>query len=38
LLEDLNQRLYENIQDAKLLEECRQELKAGLEGYSYHEK
>jgi arginine decarboxylase len=38
LLDDLNQRLNSSIQDKTLLEECRQELKAGLEGYSYHEK
>jgi arginine decarboxylase len=38
LLEDLEQRLRDNIQDTTLLDECRRELKAGLEGYSYHEK
>jgi arginine decarboxylase len=38
LLDELNQRLNSCIQDKTLLEECRQELKAGLEGYSYHEK
>jgi arginine decarboxylase len=37
LLDDLNQRLSSSIEDKALLEECRQELKAGLEGYSYHE-
>lgn len=35
---DLEQRLTQSIDDAKLLEICRLELKAGLEGYSYHEK
>lgn len=38
LLAELNQRLDNSIEDVTLLEECRQELKAGLEGYSYHEK
>ncbi len=38
LQEELSQRLAQSIDDAKLLETCRQELKAGLEGYSYHEK
>ena len=38
LLSELNQRLRDRIEDAALLDVCQRELKAGLEGYSYHEK
>ncbi|MGB5395992.1 MAG: biosynthetic arginine decarboxylase, partial [Gammaproteobacteria bacterium] len=38
LLDELEQRLANSINDAALLDVCKRELKAGLEGYSYHEK
>ena len=38
LLAELEQQLRDSIEDAALLDVCKRELQAGLEGYSYHEK